>query len=95
MLNRYAHLTDDDAERAALKAGGFPVPERVDIGSLEFPDEQLRPVVPVPSLPGATQPSVTPAELAAFLQDPNAARVLRWLLLQAAESHPPGTRPLG
>ncbi len=52
MLNRYAHLSNDDAERAALQAAGLPLPERVDIGKLDFSEERLRPIVPVMAPPG-------------------------------------------
>jgi site-specific recombinase XerD len=87
MLSRYSHLSDEDAERAALKAGGFTVPEKVDIGQLDFPDERLRPVVPVSSPPGVNQETITLQELASLLADPEVQRFLR--LLETARQPPP------
>ncbi len=62
MLARYSHLTDEDAERAVLKAGGFNIPEPTEIGRLSFPDEKLRPIVPVASPPGVTFPTIEEIE---------------------------------
>lgn len=60
MLNRYAHVSDRDAEEAQLRASGFPVPAPVDYERLSFPDEALKPIVPVatpPGTPAAASPS--------------------------------------
>ncbi len=91
MLSRYSHLTDEDAERAALEAGGFPVPERVQIGRLDFPDETLRPVVPVASPPGTAELENEDAELlgaaiAAAMKDPAVLARVR-TALEAMKAH--------
>ncbi len=74
MLARYSHLANADAERALLKANGFEVPESVDIGRLDFPDESLHPIVPVPTPPGGEE-------------DEEVMRLV-WMFTRAIEARP-------
>lgn len=52
MLNRYQHLTGEDAYRALLKSQGLALPEPMDLGKLALDSENLRPVVPMNPPPG-------------------------------------------
>lgn len=73
---RYAHLADQDAYRALLRANGIPDAEIPDLGKLVSAEGDLKPVVPiVQPAPGAIQ-SVTPHEMADLLSDPNVQRFL-------------------
>jgi len=59
LLSRYAHLVDQDAYAAVLRAQGYEVPEPHDLGRLEFPDESLKPVVPMIPAVGTRTPEKT------------------------------------
>ena len=53
MLARYAHLAHQDAYDALLRAQGLEPPAPVDLGKLAFPDQDLKPIVPMIAPPGA------------------------------------------
>jgi integrase len=54
LLSRYAHLVDQDAYDAILKAQGYEVPKPQDVGKLVFEDDKLKPVVPMVPPPGVS-----------------------------------------
>ncbi len=52
MLNKYVHLTDQDAFRSLLKAQGMVAPEPLDVARLALKAEDLQPVVAMNPPPG-------------------------------------------
>lgn len=78
MLSRYSHLTNADAEAALLKSEGFEVPAAVEVGRLDFPDESLRPIIPVESRPSqAPVIGAIPEAVWNLLENPRVAELLR------------------
>lgn len=68
MLAKYAHLAHQDAYAALLRAQGLEEPAPVDLGKLAFPDQDLKPIVPLAPPPGGPAALVVDAATIADLQ---------------------------
>jgi len=56
MLQRYAHLVNEDDYAALLRANGIEPPKPRDLGKLTFMEDRLKPIVPMVPPPGSQRP---------------------------------------
>ena len=74
MLARYAHLAHQDAYDALLRAQGLEPPAPVDLGKLAFPDQDLKPIVPMIAPPGASTTALDDIEMLRAAIESNTAK---------------------